>query len=121
MLSFWLSKIVPQAHAACNPSSGTLDLGDCYTLGVGGDPVKNIYNNPTVLLNTIISTLYIASGVIFFFLIIYSGLKFISGGTKGKDEAKTIMTTAIAGLVIMFVAYWIIQIVEIVTGSELLF
>lgn len=121
MLSFWLSKIIPQAHAACNPSSGSIDLGDCYTLGVGGDSVKNVYNTPAVLLNTIVSTLYVAGGIIFFFLIIYSGFKFISGGTKGKDEARGIITTAIAGLIVMFVAYWIIQILEIITGSKLLF
>lgn len=121
MLSLVPSTIIPQAYAACDPGSGAIDLGDCYTLGVGGDAVNSIYTNPTVLVNTIISTLYVAGGIIFFFMIIYSGFKFISAGTKGKDEAKTIITTAVGGLVIMFVAYWIVKIIEVVTGTKLIF
>ena len=120
MLSFWLSKIVPQAYAQCDPTQEGLNLGDCYTLGIGGDKVSDVYSNPAVLVNTIVSSLYVLSGLIFFIMLIVSGIKFISGGTKGKDEAKNIMTMAVAGLVIMFVAYWIVQILEVVTGEQLI-
>lgn len=119
MLSFVLQNIIPQAYAQtdCNSGSDGLNLGDCYTLGLGGDKVSDIYSQPTVLINTIITTLFVASGLIFFAMIVYSGFKFISAGTKGKDEAKTIMTTAVAGIIVMFVAYWIVRILEIVTGN----
>ncbi len=60
------------------------------------------------------------AGVILFLLIIFSGYKFIRSGTKGKDEAKQILTAAVTGYVIMFAAYWIVQILEVVTGAEIL-
>lgn len=123
MFASLLSHIIPQAYAQCdNTGEGGLELGDCLTLGVGeGTRVSDLYQTPTDLINPLINFLFVASGLLFFLLIIYSGIKFISGASKGKDEAKTIMTAAVSGLVVMFAAYWVVRIAEVLTGMELIF
>ena len=61
----------------------------------------------------------IAGGFFVFILIIYAGFQFIKNTEKGKEEAKQIMTIAMTGLIVMFSAYWIVQIVQIVTGTNI--
>lgn len=100
---------------ACNPGDNNLNLADCLFLNET-QTVQEVYSTPSALINTIVPNLFVIGGIIVFGLIVYSGFKFVSEGAKGKDEAKRIMTTAITGLVIMFVAYWIVQIVGTITG-----
>jgi len=71
--------------------------------------------------NLVVRNIFIVAGLILFMLIIYSGFIFISGGEKEVTKAKDILTTAIIGLLIMFAAYWIVQIIKIVTGADILF
>jgi hypothetical protein len=115
MLFSW----IPQAYAACESGEAGLDLTDCLTLG-DGSRVADVYNQPTVLVNLLISNIFIVAGFILFFLLIAAGFKFITGATKGKDEAKEMLEAALIGFIIMFSAYWIMQIVKIITGIDYL-
>lgn len=114
------SRLVPPALAACTPGQQGVDLADCLT-DKNGQPISTTFSKPTDLLNLGISTIFVAAGVIFLALIVYAGFKFIQSGTKGKDEAKTILTTAVIGLIVMLSAYWIVRIVETVVGQQILF
>lgn len=97
-----------------------IDLGSVFTLGADSTKsVASVYLKPAVLVNLIVRNLFIIAGIILFFIILFVGFKFNYQGTKGKDEAKTILTTAITGFIVMFVAYWIIQILEIITGMQI--
>lgn len=107
--------LIPRAYAACTAGEGGINLGDCLTLK-DGSKVSDTYQNPAVLINLVVRNLFVFAGLIVFLLILYAGFKFISGGAKGKDEAKTMMEAALVGFILMFSAYWIIQIIEIVTG-----
>ncbi|HYD34895.1 MAG TPA: hypothetical protein VD999_02410 [Vitreimonas sp.] len=109
------------AAPGCDPGVSGIDLGNCLTLGPGKATVKSVYAQPTQLINILVSNLFVLAGIILFLLIIYAGFKFIQSGSKGKDEAKSIITTAAAGYIIMFIAYWIVQVVEIVIGQEIMF
>ena len=104
----------------CNPGSNDLNLANCLILNRQGQTVAEVYSTPSVIVSVFTRNLFVIAGVIFFMLIIFSGYKFIRSGTKGKDEAKQILTTAVSGYVIMFAAYWIVQILEVVTGAEIL-
>ncbi len=102
---------------ASNPG---VNLVDYFILGGPDSPkVAEIYSTPSVLINLIIKNLFVFAGIILFIVIIYSGFKFVYQGSKGKDEAKTILTVAITGFIIMIVAYWIVQIVSIITGTNI--
>ncbi len=113
--------LIPQAYASCSPGTDeAFNLGDCVQLG-DGRSVNQVeaYSTPAGLFNLIVPNLFIIGGIILFFLLLFAGFKFISGGTKGKDEAQQMLTTAVAGFLLMFAAYWIVQIIKVVTGADI--
>lgn len=61
------------------------------------------------------------SGVVAIFLIVYSGIKFItSEGDKAKIEAsKKTLTYAIVGLVFIILSYFIIKFIADLTGVNI--
>lgn len=106
--------------AGCDPSVAGIDLGSCITLGKDGQSVADVYKQPSDLINPLVRNIFIVAGIIIFFMIIYSAFQFLEKDAKGIDEAKSIMTSAMLGLVIMFVAYWLVRIISVVTGMNLL-
>jgi hypothetical protein len=112
--------IVPKAYAACTPSANGINLSDCFVLNDSGETVSSIYSNPAVLVKLFTDNVFIMAGIIIFFLFIYAGYQAISGGTKGLEESKKVITTAVIGLIVMFAAFWILQIVKVLTGADIL-
>jgi hypothetical protein len=113
--------IIPTVYAQispCDAGDGGINLGDCLKLSDSTN-VSEVYSNPAFLVNLLVSNLFVIGGIIFFLLIIYAGFKFITGGKKGAEEAQGIIQTSITGFVIMFAAYWIIQIVALLTGINI--
>ncbi len=82
---------------------------------------------PSMTLGSIISNvlpnIYILAGVILFFFLIGGGLMFIfSAGQEnpeGAAQGKKAITGALIGFLIIFASYWIIQIIEFVTGVNI--
>jgi hypothetical protein len=111
----------PKIHAACTPGQGGTGtkLTDCYFLNDNGKLVGTVYDKPSVLVNLLSRNIFIIGGIIILGLVIYAGFLSISGGTKGQDQAKTVATTAAVGFILMFSAYWILQIVKILTGADI--
>lgn len=130
MLSF---SLVPQVYAqganqavntglnVCDPSQNGLNLGNCLKLNNSGTTVADIYQRPADIVNVIVPAIFAFAGAMLVVTLFMAGFKFIRHGTKGKDEAKTMLTTAMIGFAIMFIAYWIVRILEIVIGMEIIF
>ncbi len=97
--------------------SKAVDLGNCLKLG-NDQAVADVYTTPAGLVNLIVRNVFVFAGIIILFLIFYAGFKMISGGKKGLDEAKTITVNAVIGLIIMICAYWIVQVVGYLTGTQ---
>jgi len=114
---FSLLSIIPQAFAdGCNPGSGSFKLTDCIFLGKDtSKTVADVYDTPSKLINTIVSNIFIFAGIILLLTIIFAGFKLISG-EKGLEDARSILKVALIGFIVMFIAYWMILIVETVTG-----
>jgi hypothetical protein len=93
---------------------------DCLILNPeSGETVKDVYKDPAVIVNLIVRNLFVLAGVAIFLMIIYAGFKFaMSPESKDKEDAKSIAQGAGIGFLIMFSAFWIIQIIEIVTGLQ---
>ncbi len=119
-LSIFLTAVPTPVRAQCDPTLPDVNLGDCFLLR-DGKSVKDAYPNPAKLLNLVVANLFIAAGIIIFFLLFYAGLLFITEGVKGKEKALEVFKTAIIGFLMMFSAYWIVQIVRVVTGTDILF
>lgn len=71
-----------------------------------------------VVINNVINAALVFSGVIALVLIIYSGIKYItSRGDQTKiDEAKKTLTYAIVGLIVIFLSFFIVQLISNLTG-----
>lgn len=92
----------------------TIDLrkgavGDLATLTVSG------------IISTLIRVLVVVAAVLFFVWLVLGGIKWItSGGDKGKtEEARQQITAALVGLVVVFSAWAIAQLIKILFGVDL--
>jgi hypothetical protein len=108
------------ALAACDPSQPGIQLGECLVINSKGDTIESTFATPADLVNAIVPNLFTIGGAILFIMFIYSGWRFIRSGTEGKEDAKKILKTAIIGFIIMFSAYWIVQVLGVLTGAPVL-
>jgi len=77
----------------------------------------------SVLVNVILKNSLVVAGVICLVLLILGGFSFIvsaGGDAKAKEKGKNTITSALTGLILIIAAYWIIQIIEIITGIHIL-
>ena len=76
------------------------------------------------IVSVILSNAYIIAGVILLILILFAGFQMIqSAGSKDAQkaaQARNTLTYAILGFLIIFASYWIIQLVEAITGLTIL-
>lgn len=97
------------------------NLGDCLTLQ-GGASIRSEYSTVSDLFNNIVPNIYLAAGLIIFFMILFGGFMIITnaGNADKTKEGGQIITSAIIGLLIVFASYWIIQLIQVVTGIQIL-
>jgi TRAP-type C4-dicarboxylate transport system permease small subunit len=81
-------------------------------------------NNITIanIISAIIILVLIVAALVFFFMLVWGGIKYItSGGDKAQTEAaRSQITAALIGLVIVFAAWAIINLVNIFFGINIL-
>lgn len=113
--------LIDGVSSANTPDNANVNLINSFTGGIAGagagSIVGDIYDSPASLVNLVVRNLFVFAGIIIFINILIAGSKFILQGSKGMEEAKQIMTISVVGFIIMFAAYWIVQIVGIVTGT----
>ena len=82
------------------------------------------FKNLGDVVNVLLKNAFVIAGVIFLVLLIFGGFTFIvsagSGDAKKSEQSKQTITAAVTGLVLVFASYWIIQIIEIITGVKIL-
>lgn len=99
-----------------------VELEKAYILS-GEKTVADVFSTPADLINKILlPNMFVFAGFIMFALFIGGGLTILmSGGDpKGSEKGMQTIKTAITGFLIIFAAYWIMQIIEIVTGVKVL-
>jgi len=98
-----------------------IDLRNEFLLKEGGTPVFQVFDQPAVLISLILKNIYVIAGIILFFFIIIGGLGMIlsSGDTEKQKQGSKTITSAIAGFFILFASYWIIRIIEVLTGLHI--
>ncbi|MEO8581546.1 MAG: hypothetical protein ABI425_03090 [Patescibacteria group bacterium] len=98
----------------------SIDLGTAIKIN-DTQSVGEQYKDLGSLINLIVPNIFLLAGVIFLFLMIAGGLSIISSeSTKSVEEGQKKITSALIGFVVMFSAYWIIQVVELLTGLKIL-
>ena len=77
------------------------------------------------LVELILNAAFVIAGVIILFMFILGGISLIAGGGSGDPkkaaQGKQAITYAVIGFVVVFTAYWIVRIIELITGSNFVF
>lgn len=83
----------------------------------------NTFSTIGSLVSVILFNVYVVAGVILLFLLIFGGFQIISsagsGDAEGAAKGKGAVTAAVIGFLIIFGSYWIIQIIEVITGLKI--
>lgn len=104
--------IVPEAYAQgdidLQPESGL--AGELTGITIGG------------LVSALIMLAIVIAAVVFFFMLVIGGIRWIlSGGDKAQTEAaRGQITAALVGLVIVFSAWAILQLIQVFFGVDIL-
>ena len=92
-------------------------LGNGHQLGTS-------YPNLAILVSVILKNALTVAAIVFLVLLIFGGLTFIinagSGDSKKTAQSSAAITNALIGFLVVFLAYFIIQIVEVITGLNIL-
>jgi uncharacterized membrane protein len=70
---------------------------------------------------TIIKNVYVLTGIILFIMIVVGGIGMIAnaGNAEKQKQSSQTLSSAVIGYLIMFVAYWIVKIIEVITGKTI--
>jgi hypothetical protein len=111
-----MTNFLPFVHSAYAQSNkiiitpGTADFDPLTRMTVGG------------IVSGAISLAMLAVALIFFFILISGGLKWVmsEGDQKAVESARNQITNALVGLAIVFAAFAIMKLIEIIFGISLL-
>jgi hypothetical protein len=100
-------------------------IGDELKLseGAGSRTVGGVYNQGLFpFFWVVIKNIYILTGIILFVMIIVGGIGMIAnaGNSEKQKQSSQTLTSAVLGYLIMFAAYWIVKIIEIVIGQQII-
>lgn len=86
------------------------------------DPIGNKYNNVGEIINTILPYVFVVAGLVLLFMLIMGGIGLMtSGGNPDKVKANYgRITNALIGFLIIFVAYFVAQLVQVMLGIDFL-
>ncbi len=93
-----------------------VDIATAYPLAFGGTRTLGDYISP------LLTTAMVGAGLISFLLIIGAGIAMISsaGNPQQNEKGKNAATAGVMGLGLVFGAFWIIRIIEVLTGIAIL-
>lgn len=98
-----------------------VDIGKTWQLS--GEAGKGGFKSLGDLVSTLLPVLLVLGGIIFFVMVIMAGFGILRGAGSEDAQAKAkwhqILTYGAVGLIIMFGAYWIVQIINYITGGAL--
>ncbi len=101
-----------------------VSLGTDTPLGAGGGFLGTRFSTIGQLLNPLLRNSLTFIGLIFLVLVIAGGISYLiaagSGNTKNLQKSQQTLVSALIGFLVVFSAYFIIQIVEIITGLQIL-
>jgi len=106
---------IPQ-HSQGIPIGGAFKIGDRNIISV--------FPNLGAFLSTLIPNFYVFAGILLFLLLIFGGFTYIVNAgqqnPEGVQKGKKAITAALIGFLLVFTSWWIVQIIEIITGINIL-
>lgn len=100
------------------------NIADYFGQGTFNSGTVNQFQTLSQIFNPIILNLFVIAGIVVIATIVYGGFLYLMGSgqkdPKQMDQAKKAITYGLLGLTVMAASYWIIRIVEIFTGLDIL-
>jgi len=97
-------------------------MGKAFAVDIGKE-FKVVFETPGELISTLLPSIYILAGIILFILLLFGGFGIIVGAGGGEPEkagqGKKAVTAAVIGFALIFASYWIIQIIQALTGIKI--
>ncbi len=80
------------------------------------------FSTPRGVISALLPFLFTFAGLILFVMIVWGGFEMLTGAAnpKSQEAGKQRIMNAIIGFVILFVAYWLAQILETLFGISIL-
>ena len=96
-----------------------VNIGDKF-----GSPFKEGGNTIGNLVSTGLGIAFVVAGIVLLVSFIMAGFSLISGAGQNNPEklekGKQALTSTVIGFVVVFTAYWIVKLIQQITGVELL-
>ena len=90
----------------------------------GNDGVTGVpeFNEVGKLVSAWLPNVYVVSGIVLFFLVLLGGFSMVmnAGNQEKIQQGQKVLTSALIGFGILFGSYWIIQIIQVLTGVPIL-
>jgi hypothetical protein len=100
-----------------------VDIGGKFFGENSNTPLTEIGGIGT-LVSIIVNAAFVLSGIVLLFFIIFGGISMIAGAGKDNPEqaakGKQAISSAALGFIVVFAAYWIVQLIELITGIVIL-
>lgn len=76
---------------------------------------------PGGIINQLLAFAFPLAGLILFVMIVWGGFTMVSGASNKKalDDGKKRIVAAVIGFILLFIAYWIMQILEVIFGVQI--
>ena len=100
-------------------------ISEYFSLG-GSRTAQNAFESQNIsifsIISVIIKNLYVFVGIILLIMIFVGGLGMIlnAGNPEATKNSNKTMTSAVMGFAILIGAYWIVKIIEIIFGLNIL-
>jgi len=99
------------------------DLGEAFVVKGGqGIGSVNAFKNIRSFITAVLPNVFVVAGLIMLFFIIGAGIGMISsaGNPEAQQKSQGTLTAAITGFLLIIASWWIIQIIETLTGVPIL-
>jgi len=101
----------------------TINISDKFFGNGSSNPLTQLEDVGS-LVSIIVNAAFVLAGIILLFFLIFGGISIIAGAGKDNPEqaakGKQAITSAVLGFVVVFASYWIVQLIELVTGITIL-
>jgi hypothetical protein len=104
--NLWTGLLTLSSTLVALPARAAVDI----KADLSGKFVQSDIDVPTLINNVVSRILEIAGGIAVIYLI-WAGITYITGGEKGAEKGKTMLTNALVGLAIIILAYAIFSAV----------
>lgn len=97
--------------------SGQEIQGPLPTIPGGGYKFTNLAS----IVNNAVPLLFAFSGIALFIYLVWGGFDFLTsmGDAKKAEQGKNKITHAVVGFIIIFISFWVVQIVDAFLGFDI--